>query len=170
MKTKIQSGFTLVELMIVVAIISILASVAIPAYGNYTARSQAAEAFVLMDGFKTPLIELYTSTGEFLIDIGTSGVTGITSGNYVASVTTSNFSVVSTYKAASAGISSKIAELAVHAYYNPNSGDWSCANGDATADDQTAVNAVNSTSPPSDVIARAGGNAIPSNILPKACS
>lgn len=156
--------------MIVVAIISILSSVAIPAYGNYTARAQAAEAFVLIDGFKTPLIELYTSTGDFSINNGTSGVDGITAGNYVASVATSNFSVVATYKSISTGTSSKIADLAVHAFYNPNSGNWSCANGDATADDQTAVNAVTLTSPPSNVTARAGANAIPGNIMPKACS
>jgi type IV pilus assembly protein PilA len=51
---KIQSGFTLIELMIVVAIIGILAAIAIPAYSDYTARGQASEAFDLMDGLKTP--------------------------------------------------------------------------------------------------------------------
>jgi type IV pilus assembly protein PilA len=61
MMKNIQKGFTLIELMIVVAIIGILAAVAIPAYGDYTARAQAAEAFTLMDGLKTPLTELYTS-------------------------------------------------------------------------------------------------------------
>ena len=47
-------GFTLIELMIVVAIIGILAAVAIPAYSDYTARAQAAEPVELMAGFKTP--------------------------------------------------------------------------------------------------------------------
>ena len=65
MMKNIQKGFTLIELMIVVAIIGILAAVAIPAYGDYTARAQAAEAFTLMDGLKTPLTELYTSNGDF---------------------------------------------------------------------------------------------------------
>ena len=58
MKTSAQQGFTLIELMIVVAIIGILAAVAIPAYQDYTAKAQASEAFVLLDGMKTPVADL----------------------------------------------------------------------------------------------------------------
>ena len=54
---KVQQGFTLIELMIVVAIIGILAAVAIPAYQDYTAKAQAAEAGILLDGLKTPMAE-----------------------------------------------------------------------------------------------------------------
>lgn len=57
MKKQIQQGFTLIELMIVVAIIGILAAVAIPAYQDYTAKAQAAEMYSLMAGLKTPLLE-----------------------------------------------------------------------------------------------------------------
>src|SRR4030067_3697153 len=108
--------------MIVVAIIGILAAVAIPAYGDYTARAQAAEAFTLMDGFKTPLTELYTSSAQFAI--GTAGVTGITSGKYVASVATDEFSVVATFRSSTEGTSAKIADLSVHMYYNPTPRAW----------------------------------------------
>ena len=54
---KMQKGFTLIELMIVVAIIGILAAIAIPAYQSYVAKAQASEAFALSDGLKTPVAE-----------------------------------------------------------------------------------------------------------------
>jgi type IV pilus assembly protein PilA len=52
---QVQKGFTLIELMIVVAIIGILAAIAIPAYSDYTAKAQASETFVLLDGLKSAI-------------------------------------------------------------------------------------------------------------------
>lgn len=60
---KMQQGFTLIELMIVVAIIAILAAIALPAYQNYVARSQLAEAMTLASGLKTPVSEVFANDG-----------------------------------------------------------------------------------------------------------
>lgn len=57
-----QKGFTLIELMIVVAIIGILAAIAIPAYQNYTAKAQAAEAVNLLGGLKTSVMDIAGSS------------------------------------------------------------------------------------------------------------
>ncbi|MEO7200362.1 MAG: prepilin-type N-terminal cleavage/methylation domain-containing protein, partial [Dokdonella sp.] len=62
---KMQKGFTLIELMIVVAIIAILAAIAIPAYQDYLVRSQVSEGATLSDGAKTAVAEYYANHGKF---------------------------------------------------------------------------------------------------------
>ncbi len=84
MKKQIQQGFTLIELMIVVAIIGILAAVAIPSYQDYTARAQMTEAVNLAAGFKTGLSEYYQDKGVWPSNLTAVGST--TTGKYVSTV------------------------------------------------------------------------------------
>jgi len=87
---KYQQGFTLIELMIVVAIIAILAAIALPAYQDYVARSQVSEAMSLASGAKTAVAEKYADTGDFVgIDNAAAGLADADEikGKYVESVT-----------------------------------------------------------------------------------
>ncbi|HGO7127567.1 TPA: prepilin-type N-terminal cleavage/methylation domain-containing protein, partial [Neisseria meningitidis] len=59
----LQKGFTLIELMIVIAIVGILAAVALPAYQDYTARAQVSEAILLAEGQKSAVTEYYLNHG-----------------------------------------------------------------------------------------------------------
>jgi type IV pilus assembly protein PilA len=89
---SVQKGFTLIELMIVVAIIGILAAIAIPAYQNYTIRAQVTEGLSLADGWKTGISEFYAQNGIFPSGSSTTGsstsiiAAGATTGKYVASI------------------------------------------------------------------------------------
>jgi type IV pilus assembly protein PilA len=86
---KQQKGFTLIELMIVVAIIGILASLAVSAYQTYTVRAQVAEAINMGAGAKVPVIDAFNNTGEppaGRTEAGMSADPADTSGTYVEQV------------------------------------------------------------------------------------
>jgi type IV pilus assembly protein PilA len=100
---KQQKGFTLIELMIVIAIIGILAAIAIPAYQDYTIRSKVSEGLNLAGAAKLAVAETYDSEGKFMIASNASyGLPSANSinGNYVTSVAISDASgtITITYK------------------------------------------------------------------------
>lgn len=86
MKRSIQKGFTLIELMIVVAIIGILAAVALPAYQDYTTRAKVSEVVLAASGARTTVAEAYAANNDFPANASAAGIT-TQSSKYVKSVT-----------------------------------------------------------------------------------
>ncbi|ANX37499.1 pilin [Neisseria meningitidis] len=124
----LQKGFTLIELMIVIAIVGILAAVALPAYQDYTARAQVSEAILLAEGQKSAVTEYYLNHGKWPDDNSNAGVASSSTikGKYVQSVTVANG--VITAQMASSNVNKEIKDkkLSLWAKRQDGSVKWFC--------------------------------------------
>jgi type IV pilus assembly protein PilA len=132
-----EKGFTLIELMIVVAIIGILASLAISAYQTYTVRAQVAEALTMGAGAKVPVVDAYNNNGEPPADRSEAGMSAAptdTKGRYVSQVDIDTGRVdVTMGNMAHAEVSGQVISFTP---YMTNSGGivWLCGAADPPAD------------------------------------
>lgn len=127
---KQQPGFTLIELMIVVAIIGVLASIAIPAYQDYTIRAQVAEGLQLAATAKNSISTYYADRGAWPADNAQAGIAAMTeiAGRYVDQVEVQNNAIDIRYgNDAHATIAGQI--LTLTATNNAGSVAWICASG-----------------------------------------
>jgi len=136
MKT-LQKGFTLIELMIVVAIIGILAAIAIPAYQDYTIRTQVSEGLTLASDVKAGVAEYAAQTGLWPVNLAEAGLGSAAaaadkSGRYVLSIDVLDAGTIQIVYGRDANSRIQNAQLAIQPYVNDN-GDvvWRCGAADA---------------------------------------
>ena len=129
---KFQQGFTLIELMIVVAIIGILAAIAIPAYQDYTIRAQVSEGLNLASGAKAAVSEAFMDSGVMPTNNAGAGMEVATniSGKYVLSVTITDPGIINVLYGVDANTSLTTAVLLL----TPNGAGggsiiWTCSGG-----------------------------------------
>ncbi|EPI7041049.1 pilin, partial [Neisseria gonorrhoeae] len=156
----LQKGFTLIELMIVIAIVGILAAVALPAYQDYTARAQVSEAILLAEGQKSAVTEYYLNNGEWPENNGDAGVASSPTdikGKYVKSVTVAKGVV--TAEMASSGVNKEIQgkKLSLWARRENGSVKWFCGQ------------PVTRTDKAKDAVTADGKNKIDTKHLPSTC-
>ncbi|MBH6616604.1 pilin [Neisseria meningitidis] len=157
----LQKGFTLIELMIVIAIVGILAAVALPAYQDYTARAQVSEAILLAEGQKSAVTEYYLNHGIWPGDNNSAGVASSSKikGKYVKEVEVKNGVVTATMLSSGVNNEIKGKKLSLWAKRQDGSVKWFC--GQPVTRDANATNNA--------VTAATGTDKIDTKHLPSTC-
>ncbi|HEZ6201154.1 TPA: pilin [Neisseria meningitidis] len=158
----LQKGFTLIELMIVIAIVGILAAVALPAYQDYTARAQVSEAILLAEGQKSAVTEYYLNHGKWPDGNSNAGVASSSTikGKYVEKVEVAKGVITATML--STGVNKEIQgkKLSLWAKRQNGSVKWFCGQ-PVQRNDTTTTN--------DDVNKATGNNEIDTKHLPSTC-
>jgi len=135
-----QQGFTLIELMIVVAILGFLATVALPAYQSYTARSKISEVMLVADSAKSGLSDFYMSAGRMPASTTQANInTNIAQSQYIAAIafSTTSTSATITYTLQNVGATGDIALVGTA---SPNGIAWNCDTPATTVDNKYLPN------------------------------
>ncbi|ENV5431481.1 pilin, partial [Neisseria gonorrhoeae] len=157
----LQKGFTLIELMIVIAIVGILAAVALPAYQDYTARAQVSEAILLAEGQKSAVTEYYLNNGIWPKDNTSAGVASASDikGKYVKEVKVEKGVVTATMASSNVNKEIQGKKLSLWAKRENGSVKWFCGQPVKRADNDDVTDAGKD----------AGNNAIETKHLPSTC-
>jgi type IV pilus assembly protein PilA len=129
---KYQQGFTLIELMIVIAILGILMAIAIPAYQDYQVRAKVSEGMNLSGAVKLAVAETKSSTGKFPDSIASAGVSSTITGNNVSGVDVGTSGLITVTYSGPAVIAGN--KLMLKPAFTGGSVTWDCTNAGAGTD------------------------------------